>query len=134
MGTNKSFWREILSGTNTTSSKRLVTLIISLHFILASFATLFFAFYVIFYLPKGRIEPELIALLKEVLEYDFYIILSGLGFITVEGTASILMERVKAKYSYLNNPYMMGANPYQNPYTEAAPDEQGPVNPDTPPQ
>lgn len=94
-----NFFNKVLNSKDTTSSKRLITLIISLHFILASFVILFIAFYVIFYLPKGKIEPELIALLKQVLEYDFYIILSGLGFITVDGATNILLEQTKYKIS-----------------------------------
>lgn len=94
-----NFFNKVLSSKDTTSSKRLITLIISLHFILASFVILFIAFYVIFYLPKGKIEPELIGLLKQVLEYDFYIILSGLGFITVDGATNILLEQTKYKTS-----------------------------------
>lgn len=89
------FWQKILSSKDATSSKRLVTLIISLHFIIASFAILFIAFYVIFYLPKGKVEPELLGLLKEVLGYDFYIILSGLGFITADNLGQILLEKAK---------------------------------------
>ena len=89
------FWQKILSAKDTTSKKRLVTVSISLHFIIASVAILFIAFYVIFYLPKGKVEPELLALLKEVLEYDFYIILSGLGFITADNLGQILIEKAK---------------------------------------
>jgi hypothetical protein len=95
----KIFWGRILSSTDTFSSKRLVTLIISLHFIIASFAILFFAFYVIFYLPKGRVEPDLMELLKGVLEYDFYIILSGLGFISIDNMGQVMIERAKSKAS-----------------------------------
>jgi len=91
----KKFWKSVLSSDEPTSSKRLVTLIISLHFIVASFAILFIAFYVIFYLPKGKVEPELLALLKEVLEYDFYIILSGLGFITADNMGQIMLQRAR---------------------------------------
>jgi len=91
------FWKSVVSSDGTSSSKRLVTLIISLHFIVASFAILFIAFYVIFYLPKGKVEPELLGLLKEVLEYDFYIILSGLGFITTENMGQVMLERAKAR-------------------------------------
>lgn len=92
-----NFWKSVLDSDNPMSSKRLVTLIISLHFIAASFAILFIAFYVIFYLPKGRVDPELLGLLKEVLEYDFYIILSGLGFITVDNAGQMMIEKMKAK-------------------------------------
>jgi hypothetical protein len=92
-----NFWRQIISSTDAASSKRLVTLIISLHFIIACFAVLFICFYVIFYLPKGKVEPELIGMLKQVLEYDFYIILSGLGFITVDNMGQIMLEKAKAK-------------------------------------
>jgi O-antigen/teichoic acid export membrane protein len=92
-----NFWRQIISSTDTASSKRLVTLIIALHFIVACFAVLFICFYVIFYLPKGRVEPELVGMLKQVLEYDFYIILSGLGFITIDNMGQIMLEKAKAK-------------------------------------
>lgn len=89
------FWRSILSPSSHLSSKRLVTLIISLHFILASFSILFVAFYVIFYLPKGKVDKDLLQLLKEVLEYDFYIILSGLGFVTADNFGQIMLEKAK---------------------------------------
>lgn len=91
------FWREILSSKDPTSSKRLITLIISLHFILASFLILFIAFYVIFYTPKGKVDKDLIDLLREVLGYDDYIILAGLGFVTVDGLGKILVEKERAK-------------------------------------
>jgi len=73
----------------------LVTLIISLHFILASFSILFIAFYVIFYTTKGKVDKDLLEMLKDVLEYDFYIILSGLGFVTVDNIGQIIIERIK---------------------------------------
>lgn len=92
-----NFWKNILSSNDTASSKRLVTLIISLHFIVASFVILFIAFYVIFYTTKGKVDPELLGMLKDVLEYDFYIILSGLGFITADNMAQMLLEKAKAK-------------------------------------
>lgn len=98
------FWRSIISSKDAASSKRLVTLIISLHFIIASFAILFIAFYVIFYLPKGKVDTNLLALLKEVLEYDFYIILSGLGFITADNLGQIMLEKVKVKMNILEPP------------------------------
>jgi hypothetical protein len=91
------FWKEILSAKGELSSRRLVTLIIALIFILAQISMLFTGLYVIFYLPKGRVEPELLAMLKQILEYDFYIILSGLGFVTVDGVTSILLEKAKGK-------------------------------------
>lgn len=95
------FWNQVLSSNDTTSSKRLVTLIISLHFIIASFAILFIAFYVIFYLPKGQVNPDLLLMLKQVLEYDFYIILSGLGFITADNMGQIMLEKAKSKNAML---------------------------------
>jgi len=87
------FWKDILDSRKTSSSKRLVTLIISLHFVLASFVILFLVLYVIMYLPKGKVEPELLNALKQVLEYDFYIILSGLGFVTSEGIVSMIVNK-----------------------------------------
>lgn len=90
-----SFWKSVLSSQESTSSKRLVTLIIAAHFIIASFVILFIAFYVIFYLPKGRVDPQLLDLLKEVLQYDFYIIVSGFGFIGADNLGQVLIERAK---------------------------------------
>jgi len=89
----KSFWNSIIDADNTTSSKRLITLLISLHFILASFVILYLVCYVIMYLPKGRVEPVLLDALGKVLEYDFYIILSGLGFITSEGVVKMFVSK-----------------------------------------
>src|SRR5690554_6660838 len=91
------FWKSILSSKDTTSSKRLVTLIISIHFIVASFTILFIAFYVIFYTTKGQVDQSLLNMLKDVLEYDFYIILSGLGFITADNVGQLMVERTRLK-------------------------------------
>jgi hypothetical protein len=89
----KSFWGSILNANDTNSSKRLITLIISLHFILASFVILFLVCYVIMYLPKGKVEKDLLVALGNVLEYDFYIILSGLGFVTSEGLVKMIVSK-----------------------------------------
>ncbi len=87
------FWRKILDAKDSTSSKRLVTLIVALHFILASFVILFLVCYVVMYLPKGKVEKNLLDSLGKVLEYDFYIILSGLGFITSEGIVQMIVSK-----------------------------------------
>lgn len=91
------FWKKILDSKDPTSSKRLITLIISGHFIISCFAILFIVFYVIFYLPKGKVDKDLLEALKQVLEYDFYIILSGLGFITADNMGQMMIEKVRAK-------------------------------------
>jgi hypothetical protein len=96
----KKFWTKIISSKDSHSSKRLITLIIALHFIVASFVILFFSFYLIVSVPKGTVNIDLLNLLKYVLEYDFYIILSGLGFITADNLGQMLIERAK----------VMGAN------------------------
>lgn len=100
----KSFFYDVLLSSNPTSSKRLVTLLVTVHFLVSSFLILFLAYYVVFNLPKGRIDPILIELLKEVLEYDFYIILSGLGFIAVENFGTLMIERMKTKMAGLVQP------------------------------
>ena len=112
------FWSRILDGNDTFSSKRLITLVVAAHFILSSFVILFFATYVILYLPKGKVELELLNALKQVLEYDFYIILSGLGFVTSEGLVSIIMS----KFNKPNQP----TDPYQQQYPPYPPDQNIP--------
>ncbi len=91
-----SFWKGILSSKDTNSSKRLVTLIIAAHFILASFAILIVALYTMFYLPKGKVDPLILNMLQDIIEKDFYIILAGLGFITIERAGDIYLEKAKS--------------------------------------
>ena len=109
------FWDKIISSDNPTSSKRLITLLVSLHFILASFVILFLVCYVVMYLPKGRVEKTLLDSLGKVLEYDFYIILSGLGFITSEGVVKMIVSK--------NTPIQNNGsyNPYE-PYNSVPPE------------
>lgn len=91
----KKYFKDLISPNSEASAKRFITLIIALHFIIASFVVLFFAFYVIVYLPKGKPELSLTSLLMQILEYDFYIILAGLGFITGDNLFNILLEKAK---------------------------------------
>lgn len=97
----KKFIKDIISSTDTASSKRLVTLIIAFHFIIASFVTLFFVFYLIVYIPRGTVNKDLLSMLGKILEYDFFIILAGLGFITAEAMGNIAVEKAKAAASSL---------------------------------
>lgn len=115
----KEFWKSIISSDNPASSKRMVTLIISLHFIVASFVILFIAFYVIFYTTKGKVDTALLGMLKDVLEYDFYIILSGLGFITAENVSQIIIEKAKAKIPIQNTNPSHGETPIEPDPEEA---------------
>jgi hypothetical protein len=127
----KQFWKSILNANDTNSSKRLITLIISLHFILASFVILFLVCYVIMYLPKGKVEKDLLVTLGHVLEYDFYIILSGLGFITSEGVVKMFVTKntpqIPNQYSY--GGYSGGYGTYNPPIP--SPDEGVPVPPNS---
>jgi hypothetical protein len=100
----KNFWSKIISSKESHSSKRFITLIIAGHFIVASFVILFFSFYLIVSVPKGTVNLDLINLLKNVLEYDFYIILSGLGFITADNLGQILIEKAKTVASNIITP------------------------------
>ncbi len=89
----KSFIKRILDSNDTASSKRFITLVIASHFIVASFAILFLVCYVVLVLPKGKVDPQLMAALQTILEYDFYIILAGLGIITSEGLVSMIVNK-----------------------------------------
>jgi len=123
----KNFWKSILNANDTNSSKRLITLIISLHFILASFVILFLVCYVIMYLPKGKVEKDLLVTLGDVLEYDFYIILAGLGFITSEGVVKMFVTKNTPQ---MPNQYGYGGYGMYNPNPPIPnPDEGVPVPP-----
>ena len=99
--TIRRFLLDAVLSDNPTSSKRLVTLLVTGHFLLASFLVLFLATYMVFFQPKGKLDVTLAQLLEQILEYDFYIILSGLGFIAAENVATMFIERAKAKFSNL---------------------------------
>jgi len=89
----QSFLKRVLDSKDTASSKRLITLIIALHFALASFAILFLVCYIALVMPKGIVDLTLISSLEKILQYDFYIILSGLGFITSEGLLTMILGK-----------------------------------------
>lgn len=89
----KPFIKKILDSKDTASSKRFITLVIASHFIVASFAILFLVCYVVVALPKGKVDPQLMKALETILEYDFYIILAGLGIITSEGLVSMIVNK-----------------------------------------
>lgn len=89
----KSFLSRVLDSKETASSKRLITLIIASHFVLASFAILFLVCYISLVLPKGVVDMSLLSSLEKILQYDFYIILSGLGLITSEGLISMILGK-----------------------------------------
>lgn len=89
----KQYMQDVISPSDTTSSRKFVTLLIAAHFIFASFVVLFFAFYVILWAPKGKTDVDLLNTLKVVLQYDFYIILSGLGFITSSDLVRVMVSK-----------------------------------------
>ena len=90
---SKTFLTRILDAKDSVSSKRLITLIIASHFVVASFAILFLVCYITLVLPKGILDVRLLASLEKILQYDFYIILSGLGIITSEGLLNIILNK-----------------------------------------
>lgn len=50
----------------------------------------------VFYVPKGKIDINLLNLLKDILYDDFMIIAGALGLIGVENFGQAMIERAKA--------------------------------------
>ena len=118
----KSFLKRIIDSKDTASSRRFITLVISAHFVIASFAVLFLICYMAVTLPKGRVDNNLLLVLEKILEYDFYIILAGFGIITSEGLLSILLRRTGST---------TGIQPTEQPFDQYVPPPGPPVmNPD----
>ena len=107
----RKFLLNLLSSESTTSSKRFITLVIALHFVITSFLVSFFVFYLIIYTPKGTVNKDLIDTLMAIFEYDFYIIVSGLGFVTIDNMGAIMVERAKAKLGGVEGPPIGGMLP-----------------------
>ena len=93
------FLLDILNPHSTASSKRFLTLIIAAHFVLASFLILIIFTILVFNTTKGSIAflTPIIDVFKIILEYDFFIILAGLGFVTADNFGAMLIEKAKAK-------------------------------------
>ncbi len=97
--TKKTFIRKLLNANDVeNSSKRFITLIVAFHFILASFFILFLLGYAVFRDTKGDIEILKVIgnIFTTILEYDFFIIIVGLGFITAEQFTKVLVEKFKS--------------------------------------
>jgi hypothetical protein len=94
---SKSFLKRVVDSKDTASSKRFITLIIASHFVIASFVILYLVYYVVVYLPEGKVDKALLSSLERILQYDFYIILSGLGLITSEGLVTIISGGIKPR-------------------------------------
>lgn len=96
-----SFIKKTLTSNTGVSSKRFVTIIIAAHFIIASFTVLIMLAFLLFY-PRtvANIETFKVILhtLETILEYDFYIILSGFGFIAVENVGQAVVEKAKVGF------------------------------------
>jgi hypothetical protein len=89
------FWRGILSTDGEISSKRLITLVVSAHFILSAFIILGLIAGMVFYMPKGTVDQGLIGLFKDILYYDNTIILGGLGVIGLDNLGKAWVEHSK---------------------------------------
>lgn len=91
----KKFLRDVLDPTSEASAKRFITIILAAHFVITSFLVSFFVFYLILFTPKGNVNKDLLETLKVIFEYDFYIILAGLGFITADNLGQMMLEKAK---------------------------------------
>lgn len=92
----KDYLKKLIDARDKASIRRFITLLISFHFILASFVILFFNFAILIWMPKGKIDIALLDSLNNILEKDFYIMLVGLGLITVDGLYNLLLARINA--------------------------------------
>lgn len=117
-----TFWKRLMDGKDPLSIKRFIILIISAHFIIASFVTLFIAFYLVFYVPKGKVDLSLLTLLEHILYDDFMIIAGGLGLIGVENFGQAMIEKAKATASAVFSAPTVKADNVEN--VTIAPGEQ----------
>lgn len=89
----KEYLKDVISPSDNTSSRKFITLLISGIFLFAQILITFFCFYLILYKTKGQVDKDLLDTLKDILRYDFYIILSGLGFVTSSDLVRIIVSK-----------------------------------------
>ena len=87
------FLNGVIDPNTNSSSKRFITLLMLLHFIITAFLVTFFVFYLIIFTPKGTVNETLVGLLKDIIDVDKYVILGGIGLITAEAMAKILVQK-----------------------------------------
>lgn len=92
-----NYFQRLISTNNTADAKIFVTLIMALHFIITAFMVTFFLFGLAIFAAKGSVNKDLIDLLDKILQNDMIIIMSGLGFVTVDIIGQVWLERAKAK-------------------------------------
>lgn len=92
-----SYFQKLISADSTADAKAFVTLVMAGHFILTSFAVSIFTFFMIVYTPKGSVNKELVDLLKSIMEQDFWIIVSGFGFMGASEFGQAMVQRAVAK-------------------------------------
>ncbi len=96
---HRSFFRKMLDPSDhESSSKRFITLIMALHFIIGSSLYLFLFPLLLFMNVKNDLEiiKVVSTTIDKILEYDFWIITVGLGFITAEQAIRVMVEKAKA--------------------------------------
>lgn len=89
----KAYLKDVISPSDNTSSRKFITLLISGIFLLAQMLIVGFCFFLILYKTKGQVDKDLLDTLKDILRYDFYIILSGLGFVTSSDLVRIIISK-----------------------------------------
>jgi len=91
------YFKSLVKSDETESSKRFITLVIAGIFILTQLLILIFTFLLIIYVPKGKVDPGLLASLENIQDKDFYIILTGLGFITADNLFQLILAKTKVR-------------------------------------
>ena len=94
----KNLLNSILYDKSNNFFKKLVTLIVTLHFLLASFLILILFPILFFRVTKGNLDmvKVITATFMDILDKDFWIILAGLGFLTTKDFATAMIEKAKA--------------------------------------
>lgn len=94
----REFFIQLLDENNPKSVKRFVTMLVVCHFVVGSFLVLILFSLVSVRPTRGDIEflKIMTDTLKIIFQYDFYIILSGLGFMGAKDFGQAMIEKAKA--------------------------------------
>jgi hypothetical protein len=90
-----NFLNKLLDANDNKSAKRFVTLIVTFIYIVTNIVTLVIAIYAVLHPAKGRVEPVLFDVLKQLIEWDAWIILGGLCFVTLTSMGNAFVEKAK---------------------------------------
>ena len=88
-----TLWQRLLDEKDTKSSKRFVTLILTLLYVITSLTILFLCVFIV--IKPSKIDDNLLEILMDMIYWDAIIIIAGLGLVTSTTIGKGFISKIK---------------------------------------